>query len=91
MLMFTKYFFSDNNDYNSMDYINSSSIQCAQRDPSKNNQVIPGINLDNSFSPYSETPELSSQSRIQSFNNKEPTEDEQSIDNFEVCTFCLKL
>ena len=74
-----------------MDYINSSSIQCAQRDPSKNNQVIPRINLENSFSPYCETPELSSQSRIQSFNNKEPTEDEESIDDFEVCTFCLKL
>ena len=70
-----------------MDYINSSSIQCAQRDPSKNNEAIPRMNLDNGFSPCSETPELSSQSRIQSYNNKEPTEDDQSIEDFEVRTF----
>ena len=87
MLMFTNIFFSDNSDYKSMDYINSSSIQCTQRDPSKNNQAIPGINLEKSFSPFSETPELSSQSRIQSYNNKEPTEGEQSFDDFEVRTF----
>ena len=66
--------------------LNSSSIQCAQKDPSNESRLKPGMNLNNTFSPSTETPELSSQSRIQGYNSNESNREAEDIDDFEVCT-----
>ena len=79
------FFVADKDDSNSMEYINSSSIQCAQRETRNISQTKPVSNLMKNLSPFSETPELSSQSRIQSYNNKETNEAVEDIDDFEVC------
>ena len=77
--------YADKDDSNSLDYLNSSSIQCAQKNPSNESRLKQGMNLNNTFSPSTETPELSSQSRIQGYNSNESNREAEDIDDFEVC------
>ena len=78
---------TDTNESASMDHVTSSTIQCAQRVVNSADKNSTRNILSNTPSPYSETPELSSQSRIQSFNKEESNVglDKMDLAEFEVC------
>jgi hypothetical protein len=63
----------------------SSSIQCGQRTHNSENQLSSGKNINNILSTTTTTPELSSESRIQSFSSHDYDGFEKiSADDFEV-------
>jgi hypothetical protein len=64
---------------------NSSSIQCGQRTHYTENQTSPGRNVNNILSSTKRSPELSSESKIQSYSSNDYNGFENiGIDDFEV-------